>query len=246
MKHIELVREALSKTFPAFEWGDSVRVVTHYIYPGNSFVQVVVQGGLHTFVVSDYGNALRELTAAGAEIENPDKLVTHLVSNKGLLIRDGIISSPPVNADSLGVAIAFVADASKEVAEWLFGHFRIKEKRDFKSLVHHLLKVTFNDYVKAETFTGASNKRHKFDNLVVLPRGKKIIVDPVIHDANSINARVVANFDVRSVGYSNLEQRIIYDDEDNWKSDELNLLQVGAAVIPFSRAPEVLARIAGS
>lgn len=243
MRQVELVREALLKAFPVNEWGEAVRVVTHCIYPANGLVQVVVRGGIDTFVVSDEGNAFRELAAAGVEIQKPDKLVKHLVIEKGLVIHDGIISSPQVRADSLGIAIAFVANTSKEVAEWLFAHARIKKQRDFKMVVHEFLKARFNDYLKQEVFVGASNKPHKFENLIALAGGKRLIVDPVVHDANSINARVVANFDVRSAGYNNLEQRIVYDDDEDWKPDELNLLQVGANVIPFSRAPEVLARL---
>lgn len=242
MKQIELVRDSLSATFPVFEWDDGVRVVTHCIYPGNALVQVVIRGGVDTFVVSDEGDALRELVAAGGEVNRPENLVKHLVLEKGLLIHEGKISSPQVNAASLGIAIALVANTSQEVAEWLFAHARIKRTRDFKSIVHQYLKAKFNESVKQETLVGHSNKVHKFDNIIVFPGGKRLIIDPVVHDANSINARVVANLDVRSAKYDNLEQRIVYDDEESWKPDELNLLQVGATVVPFSQAPQVLAR----
>lgn len=243
MRQVELIRESLSKSFPVTEWGEGVRVVTHSIYPSNGLVEVVVRGGTQTFVVSDEGNAFRELVAAGVELQKPDKLVRHLVSEKGLLINEGVISSPPVKADSVGIAIAFVASASKEVAEWLFAHSRIKKERDFRVVVHQFLKAQFNDYVRNEVLVGASNKRHKFENIIVLKGGKKLIVDPVVHDANSINARVVANFDVRTAAYDGLEQRIVYDDDEEWKPDELNLLQVGAPVVPFSRAGQVFARL---
>lgn len=243
MKQVELIRESLLKTFPVFEWGDAVRVVTHHIYPGNGLVQVVIRGGVDTFVISDEGNAFRELSAAGIEIAKPDKLVRQLILEKGLHISNGVISSPQVRADSLGIAIALVANASREVADWLFAHWRIKKDRDFKAVVHQFLEARFPNHVRNETLVGASNKQYRFDNLISLPTGKRLLIDPVVHDANSINARVVANLDIRTFGYSDLEQKIIYDDEDNWRPDELNLLQVGATVIPFSRAGEVLARV---
>lgn len=242
MNKIEFVRESLLKSFPVFEWDDGVRVVTHCIYPGNGLVQVVVRGGIDTFIVSDEGGAFRELAAAGAVVKNPDSLVKHLITEKGVSIYDGVISSPKVNAESLGIAIVLVANASQEVAELLFARAHIKKERDFKSIVHQFLKARFNEYVKQDVLIGHSNKAHKFDNLIIFPNGKRLIVDPVMRDANSINARVVANLDVRSAGYSNLEQRIVYDDEEKWKPDELNLLQVGATVVPFSQAPQVLAR----
>lgn len=119
---LKRVRSALSSSFPVREFTDGIRVVTHHIYPGHSFVQVLIQGGPDTFVVSDEGNAVRMLTATGAEIENPDSMVAPLLTPNGLHIRDGVISSSPVDAGSLGVAIAFVAGASREVAEYLFAH----------------------------------------------------------------------------------------------------------------------------
>lgn len=246
MKHIELVYESLKNSFPVFEWGEAVRVATHCIYPTNGVVQVVVHGGTDTFVVSDEGNAYRELSASGIEINKPDSLVKKLLDERGLSFRDGVIASPQVNAEALGITIALVANASKEVAEWLFSHSRIKREREFKSVLQQFLKARFNEHVKHDALIGASNKEHKFDNLIVFPNGKRLIVDPVMHDANSINARLVANLDVRSAGYDNLEQRIVYDDQEDWKPDELNLLQVGATVVPFSRAPQAFERFAAN
>lgn len=246
MNHIKQVDESLNGLFRAFEWGDAVRVVTHCLYPGNSFVQVVIRGGVNTFLVSDEGNAFRELSAAGVEVQKPDALVRHLIAECGLSIRDGVISSPMVTEESLAISVALVANASRDVARWLFSHAKIKKERDFKAVVQQFLKVRFDDQVKHETVVGASNKVHKFDNLIALPGGRRIIVDPVVHDANSINARLVANLDVRSAGYSDLEQRIVYDDDSEWKPDELNLLQIGATVVPFSKAPQVFSRLAGN
>jgi hypothetical protein len=99
--------------------------------------------------------------------------------------------------------------------------------------------------VREEILVGKSNKAHKFENLIHLPNGRRLIVDPVIQDMSSINARVVANLDVRAADYPDLEQRIVYDDEEDWKTENLNLLQVGATVIPFSQAPNVLGRLTG-
>lgn len=246
MRHIDLIRESLAHSFPVFEWGESVRVVTQCFYPSNGLVQVVVCGGTDTFVVSDEGNAFRELSAVGVEVTKSDTLLKKLVDERGLVITDGVISSPKVKAEELGVTIALVANASKEVSEWLFSHSRVKRERDFKSVLQQFLKSRFNDHVKHEALVGASNKEHKFENLIHFPNGRRLIVDPVMHDANSINARLVANLDVRSAGYDNLEQRLVYDDSENWKPDELNLLQVGATVIPFSRASQAFERFSAN
>jgi hypothetical protein len=72
-----------------------------------------------------------------------------------------------------------------------------------------------------------------------------LIIDAVAHDASSINARVVANLDIKSVGDPLIDQRIVYDDQEEWTPADLNLLQVGAPAIPFSRSEEVIYRLAG-
>jgi hypothetical protein len=63
-------------------------------------------------------------------------------------------------------------------------------------------------------------------------------------EASSINAAVVAHLDVKQANVPNVVRRIVYDDEEKWKAEDLSLLSVGAPVVPFSRAREVLKRVA--
>ena len=91
---------------------------------------------------------------------------------------------------------------------------------------------------------GASDKAHKFANVVSFANGNKLIVDAVANDPQSVNSRVVANLDVKSKNDPRIAQRIVYDDEDDWLRADLNLLNVGATVVPFSRAQEVIQRVA--
>jgi hypothetical protein len=94
------------------------------------------------------------------------------------------------------------------------------------------------------TVIGKSNKPHKFDNLVRLGRDRQLILDVVTREASSINAALVAHLDVKNAEYDKIEQRIIYDDDDKWSAADLNLLKLGATPVPFSRAAEVLERLA--
>jgi hypothetical protein len=107
------------------------------------------------------------------------------------------------------------------------------------------LKATFDDRViHDEKIIGASNKPHKFANVIILGGEKRLIIDPVSKDPTSINARVVANLDVRTARNPNLMQRIVYDDTEKWLASDLNLIQIGAPVVPFSRSEDVIKRIA--
>lgn len=244
MRHIELITHSLSDIFQIFEDGDSVRVTTHCMYPTNTFVSVKIIGGTDSFIVSDNGNAFKELTSTGSNWYPTKLAISAFEKQHGITIKDSAVVSPLVPKESLGVAIALIANASKNLAAWLFDHAKIKKKYDFDSIVKQFLKSTFNVSINSESILGASNKPHKFENIILLSDNRKLIVDSVKHDTNSINARVVANMDIKSAGYDDLEQKLIYDDSDDWSHADLNLLQLGASVVPYSKAEQVFSRIA--
>ena len=238
-----IVDASLAEAFCTSSQPDGVRVTTHCMYPSHSYVRVFVRGGTDTFVVTDEGSALREIEAAGAEVTNFDRLLRPFVTKQGLQVAKGAISSPYCKVDEIAVAVTLVANASRDAADWLFSHTKVKRHRNFKAMLRTMLEEKFS-HLGQDTLVGKSNKPHKFEHMISLPDGKRIVVDPVFHDPGSINARVIANLDVKMAGYPNLEQQLVYDDREEWEPQDLNLLQVGAtAVIPFSKAPDVFDRL---
>ena len=225
---------------------DGVQVTTHCMYPSNGLVQVTVRGSPRVVVVSDEGGAVGEAESAGLDLTNRnDGILAHLVAGHGLRVKGGIIFSGEVPIESASMVVLLVANASKEVAQWLYEHAKIKRPHDFRLLLASFLKATFEDrVVHDEKIIGASNKPHKFANVIILGEEKRLIIDPVAKDSNSINARVVANLDVRTAKNPNIIQRIVYDDTEKWLASDLNLIQIGAPVVPFSRSEDVIKRIA--
>ena len=224
---------------------DGVRVTTHCMYPSNGLVQVTLRGGVETVVASDEGGAFGEAAAAGIPIaEHHTKSLAGLVRDQGLALKDGVIFTPLLPIEAAAVAVVHVANASQEVARWFFEHSKIRRARDFRVLLSEFLRKSFDNRVRRETIVGRSHKPHKFEHVLHLQHDRKLIIDPVAHDASSINARVVANLDVKSVGDPTIDQRIIYDDQEAWTAADLNLLQVGAPAIPFSRSQEVIQQLA--
>lgn len=238
------VNNALQQAFGLSEGPEGVLVDTHCLYPSGSFVRVMVRGRNNTFFVSDEGAGVHEIEAAGATVENADRQLGPLLKPLGVKSINGVIRSQQCDIDMLPYAIASVANASSMVADWLFSTMRIRPHAEFKAVVNRYLETAFPKSVHAGKIVGGSNKEHVFDSIIFAPSGKRIVVDPVVHDMKSINARVVANMDVQRAGYDDLEQRIIYDDNDDWKAAEINILQFGATVIPFSKAPRALSRLA--
>jgi len=192
--------------------------------------------------VTDDGGAFREAENAGAILGNISRRYEKLVGKQGLLIERGIVSSPKIQLEMVPAAILLVANVSKEIADNIFNTWRQTKSRDFKEAVKTLIKNRFSSFTAKETkFVGTSNKPHAFDNVIQLPQGKKLIIDAVLRDANSINSRVVANLDVRSANYTDVDQRIIYDDEEAWSANDLSILQVsGVPVVPFSRTEQTI------
>ena len=222
-----------------------VLITTHCMYPSNGLVRVMVRGGPGKFVVSDEGGAIDEAMSAGIAVTQSDHILDAFVKNQGLHFKEGVIRSPQVMAPRMALAALLVANASKEMAHWLFDHSKVRRTTDFRKRLAEFLNKTFDRRVSHDaTVIGASNKPHKFANVVSLRDGRKLIVDPVIRDASSINARVVANLDVKGANDRSVIQRIVYDDEDEWSATDLNLLQIGAPLIQFSRFAGVIEGLA--
>jgi hypothetical protein len=244
MNLTNIVETAIRDTFLVHTLREGVLVQTQCLYQGGGIVRVLVRGGEGTFYVSDEGYGVGEIEAAGANVDDADKLLRHLLKPLGLSSAGGVIKAPPCSAKALGYAIASVANASTLVADWLFAHMKVKPPVNFKDSITRLLQMTFPATVHSGKLTGGSNKEYTFEHIVFLPNNRKMIVDPVVHDMKSISSRVLANIDVRRANHGNVEQRIVYNDADEWSAEDLNLLTLGAISIPFSRAQEVLPRIA--
>jgi hypothetical protein len=222
---------------------NGVRFTTHCLYPTNTNVQVAVMGAGNEFFVTDNAGAIKEASNSGAEIKNPDGVYKKLLEKQGLEIKNGAILSPVVKLDDIAAAIVIVANASKELSDFIFDSWKLKRVRNFKDQVRSLIINNLHKEAKEGKFAGRSNRQHTFENVIDL-NGVKLIIDPVLKDANSINARFAANFDVRSHEYPNLVQKIIYDDSEEWSAADLSFLgDSGAPVIAYSKSEAILREV---
>lgn len=239
----EQVKEALARMTVASAIEDGVRVSTHVLYPSNGAVTVAVRGGIDSFVVSDEGAAVSELIGAGIRSPITDRMLMAQVRGYGLLVQDGAVFSPRVPLIAIPAAIILVANASRAVADWALGHLHFHSPRNFRADLAALLNRHFHDNLKHDApFLGASNKPHKFTHVVYLSGERKLLIDPVAPEASSINARVVANLDVKMARHPDIEQLIIYDNRAKWIASDLKLLEVGAPTVAFSHAESEITR----
>lgn len=241
----EIVRRGLDEVASIKRVGQDLVVTTHCMYPSNGLVRVTLRGGESSLVASDEGGAFGEALSAGIPVRDYDRTLGNIVKEQGLSLKGSVIFTPRMPIEAAPLAILLVANASQEIARWLYDHTKIKRTRDFRAMLSDFLEKRFESRVAHNAIlVGHSTKPHKFANVISLPSDIRLVIDPVANEASSINARVLANLDVKAAGDSRIIQRIIYDDEDDWSAADLNLLQVGAPVVPFSRVSEVIERLA--
>lgn len=240
------LRHALCGQIAIKEIEDGLRVSTQCLYPSNSAVTLSVRGGTGAFVVSDDGGAIEELESSGLRGAIPDRQIRSLVKRQGLRVSEGAILTPFVRSVALPAAILLCANASKALAEWGYQHTRFVVARNFKRELEIVLQRHFNEALKNDTYiVGESNKQHRFAHVIHLAGDRRLLVDPVVNDASSINARVVANMDVRNRRDPEIQQMIVYDDQLQWPSSDLRLLQLGSPnVVPFSLAEPQIQKLA--
>jgi hypothetical protein len=119
----EQILEMLSKIVVASEAPEGgLRVSTHVLYPSNGTVSVVVRGGENSFMVSDDGGGVSELSSSGIRAPVSDRAIKAQIHMSGLRVHNSAIISPLVPLDAIPAAILLVANASRTVAEWGLRH----------------------------------------------------------------------------------------------------------------------------
>lgn len=232
-------------TVSRYEHGALVH--THCMLPSGSTVNVFVQPTIDGFVATDHGAAFSDARSSGVVPDDHIRSVRSKVEARGLRLDGGQIWSPKVNRDEVPMAAILVANAAKEVAEYLVTEDRRPGRTDIAELLPRLLMSQWGSRVVKEglSLRGKSAKLYTFRNVIELPAGTKAIFDPVSHNANSINARVVVNLDVQGAHLEGINPHIVYDDRDAWRPEEISLLKTaGAKTVPFSQTHKYLARLA--
>jgi len=246
MTVLETVIASMARWPEIREQDGRVLVPTHCIYPSNGVVTVVVEGGASHFRVHDDGAALEELDATGGIVTYPIAIMRSATRQQGLEVSDaGVIFSPLVGVDDLPAIISLIANGSKEAAHRLIDRMTPRPRRNFRLELEKLLELEFGHItLRRSSAVSGLHKPHRFDYVVHISEQRKLLLDAVTPEASSINAAVVAHLDVKQAQLPNVIQRIVYDDEEKWRAEDLSLLSVGAPAVAFSQAREVLKRVA--
>ena len=229
---------------------DGLSVPTHCLYPSNSIVHVHVAGGAESFQLTDMGGALNEFESTGSTTYNDVAIIRSIAKGHGLLTTDkGIIHTGVVSAEQLIGGIVLVANASKEAAHALELRTKPVPRKNFREMLARLIdgersQGRIIEVARQRMVVGASTKAHRFDYDISLSRQKRLLLDAVVPEATSINSVLAANLDVKAADLPGVVQRIVYDDQDGWRSADLALLGLGAVVVPFGKLRPVIERLA--
>lgn len=245
MSMIEIVRESM-QFWPPIQAGDGVVVVpTHAVYPSGSVVNTFVQVGRKHAQVSDGGGAFDEILKSG-DVGGPILNTLKSRAKRHGLTADnrGWLLSPEAPVEQLPALVALVASASNSCAEFLLNKFKPTKQVDYREEVKAFLNSTFNDQLHVGQKIMGAEKKHKFDFVIDLTAQTQLVLDLVVPNANSINSAVVAHLDLRHAKKPNIQQRIVFNKEDDWSSSDLSLLEIGAKVVSHTALPDTLKRLA--
>lgn len=243
---VESICDIVSRWPMCEQHGDEYAIVTHCQYPNGSLVKVRVRRSGNGWIVSDGGMSLDEALSSGIEKPEFGLNVRRVIRSKGLSFTEGRIESPNIDLSSLFNAVVVVANAAREVAETLIyvgSHF---EEDALDVRIRKILVGRFHAWVLKRPLLihGASERIHKFHNVVEIPDGRRVLIDTVKHQGNSINSTIVANLDIMRLENHSIVQRIVFDPTENWKAEEIELLSVGAMPVALPSLTASIERIA--
>lgn len=237
---VEQVQKAASSLSECVPHDDKVVVPTHFLYPSRSHVCVFVSTTLYnSFVVSDGAGAVDTISAHGIELYNADRFLNPFCSSAGLRAVNGAIASAHIPAEELAGAIVVVAETSARAASHAVHKYRPRKKRDLYGAVKEEIDKRFapERVRQHEKVIGASHRQYRFDFVVTVSGDRTLLLDVVMPEQNSINAKAAANIDVARADKAGVTQMIVYDDKEAWNTEDLNFVQLAAPTIALSRLP---------
>jgi hypothetical protein len=216
--------------------GSGCELETMCQYPSGTLVRVRIEGGSRSFRVTDLGGAMWEVEVTGAKSKDDvTRSWARYLQPQGLTVINGEIVASEVEIGLLAAAVMTVANTSQQVAQEEIARARYVPDNNFKQGLRDFLDQTFLDRARHEVeMVGGSNKKHVFSHVIDKSNGGLLVIDPVLPEPTSMNSRIVAHMDLRSIQENRITQRLVYDDRRIWAAADLQMLSLGAPVLAFS------------
>lgn len=240
---IRIMQEKVASAFAPVADEDGVLVRTPVLYPSNGNVVVHITGGADKCIVSDRGDALRNAHAHGVEIPNVDQWLNTIIKGSFLHASKGHITSGELQLKDVFAGIALVARAASTAVFYAVDRYK-PETVTVHERAHQQLVGRFGlAHVSREAVAvGESTRSYHFDFAVRSIGPKPLLLDTVMPNPNSVNAKAIAHIDVAKLGDKAPLHAIIYDEGADWEAADINLLQSAAQLLPVSRLSTELGR----
>ncbi len=224
----------------------TIRFTTMVQAPSGSLITIYVRPHGDRWVVSDGGSSFAEAMSAGLDEPRINLSVRRALRAAGMRFSDGAIETDPITIDRVQQAAIAVSNLSRDIAESLIAIGRDESELSLDRRTKRLLIQRFQSWVAhgPVMIRGESEVDHKFDTVLNLPDGRKVLIDTVNHHRNSINSVVVANLDIKNLQNDKIVQRIVFDPADKWKIEDINLLKAGALPVSLPNLTESIERLA--
>jgi hypothetical protein len=231
------IRDALAQFAICEETPEGIWVTTQLLYPSNGTVSLLITGGPNGCIVSDEGRAIEEIAMHAIELpEKAEPYLRQFYQPQGLRVIGSKICSPAVPVDALSAAIALVANASSLAAFWAVKTLRPRRRRDLREELRSLFGQRYSrERIKEEVhLPGESGRLYRFEFRIEIS-ARSLIVDGVFPDATAINTRAIAHLDLARTKNAALVQRMVYDERENWKAEDMRLLRLAAELVPLGQ-----------
>lgn len=231
------IKEALCAARDFTSVRDGVRVLSDTMMPSGMLIYVHMQMRGEKLFMHDNGAAFDELAQHGRQSKTATP-VRRLLSETGFgLTAEGQIFRDGIAPKEVGGGVSLIADASLRAAQYMLAHSKARIGQPLDVRVRDALHRRFPGGELNIRFTGLA-RQQTFD-FGLRDGNETILVDAVSPDLSSVNAAIVKSLDVARAPDARVRPILVYDANDVWTSDAMNLLAMAPGErMSFERVSE--------
>lgn len=244
----ESIERALQSLIMAERTNGGVEVSTTVAYPGGDLINVIVEQTANGFLVHDASAAASRLSLAGVTMSRhvTERLVEYAGRFNCFFENSRVAAN--VDAGSIELAIAMVANASRSVADYAL-ELRKHVETDFRMTVTEALRDIIGKRLREnEECVGKSGRKYKVSAMVLDERE----TSPILFIAPIPNRAAVPHgfamfYDLKEEEkYRHAAREAIYDETSDLRNEDRTLLKSACEVVTLTQARRRLQKSVGA
>lgn len=220
--------QLLVPTRDMFMPNGEVRVETTTLMPDGSLATLLLRTRGSLFDVSDEAMGRRILATLGihGSTAGDARRGIEVAEALGVTFTSGCFAVDRIGFEQLPAAIGYVAEACRRWTASTLDARRGRRERDFSDHVVQRLRAAFPDsQIDLEReLPGASNKFHRFDVVVALPRDRFALFETVVPAASSMAAAHLKFYDLKQAR-PDWPREALVEDLAEWTTEDLAMMR---------------------